>query len=268
MKIIVLTFISLILLVSAGTIHTNYSKPPIQISKQNTALNFNNDLLRFFSMGQKRLIVDLLWITTLLESDIEHYKKQDLNSWMYLRFKSIFELDPYFLSAYRFAGKYLSIIKDDLYGADEVFTKGLKYYPDDYNLIYDAGFLYAFELGDYNKAIPLYEKLKEFPEAPEFISSLIEKFKLNIHNDLNLTFKVVQEIYNDTHSESPLKHRLAFDLYRIKAEIDLECLNNNEINCSRKDFKGDYYLYKDGKYFSQTEFEPYRLKKLNNQVEN
>ena len=87
-----------------------------------------------FSMGQKRVLADLIWIATLLESDVEHYKSDDLNSWMYLRFKTLFELDPSFLTGYRFAGKYLSIVKDDLEGAKEIFEQGLANYPQDYQL--------------------------------------------------------------------------------------------------------------------------------------
>ena len=197
-KVFFLMIVSGTLLVTSGLINKSYQKPKLEISKQNSALNFNNNILVLFSAGQKRLITDLFWITTLLESDESHYGSNDLNSWMYLRFKSIITLDPLFLNAYRFGGKYLSIIKDDLMGAQEVFEQGLKYYPNDYNLIYDASFLYGFEIKDYNKAIPLYEKLSTYQQSPEFIPSLIAKMRLNISNDLELTYKVVEDLYNKT----------------------------------------------------------------------
>lgn len=125
--------------------------PIIVLNKQNTALNVNKNLLLFFNIGNKRLISDLLWVQTLLESDEEHYGKNDLNSWMYLRFLSISLLDPLFFENYMYGGLYLSIVKDDVLGAAEIFEKGLIYYPDNYNLNYYAGFNYYFELGDLKK---------------------------------------------------------------------------------------------------------------------
>lgn len=253
-------FVNISLLLLAGLIHTKTNFPTIKVSKQNSALNFNNDLIRIFSAGQKRLITDLLWITTLLESDHEHYKQRDLNSWMFLRFKSITLLDPLFLSAYRYGGKYLSIIKDDLLGAKEIFDDGLSVFPEDYNLIYDAAFLYSFELNDFKTGASLYRKLALNPQAPEFIVSLVSKLELEVHNDLELAFKVVNEMREATEKETSLYRKLTKDLYAIKAEIDLKCLNEEKSNCSRKDFLGYPYLFKDKKYYSKFPFKKYRFK--------
>lgn len=248
---IFLIIIALILLGSAGTINNSYKFPKVDISKQDSAINFNDDLMTLFSLGQKRLLADVLWITTLLESDLEHYNKKDLNSWMYLRFKSIVKLDPKYLVAYRYGGKYLSIIKDDLLGAKEIFDKGLHYYPNDYNLLYDAAYLYAFELRDYSQGKLLYKKLSRFPEAPDFIHSLVNKLDYKIHNDINLTFQTVKKMWENTQENTFLKTRLGIDLYNIKSEIDLKCLNSKKIGCDTLDFEGQPYILKDGKYTSQ-----------------
>ena len=73
-------------LLIAGLIHNSIQKPEIVFNKQSSALNINQDFLKILSSGQNRLLADYLWIVTLLESDHDHYKKKDLNSWMYLRF--------------------------------------------------------------------------------------------------------------------------------------------------------------------------------------
>ena len=63
------------------------------------------------------MISSLLWTHTLLFSDYEHYKNDDLDSWMYLRFNTITDLDPRMYEAYNYGGQYLSIVKDDVFGA-------------------------------------------------------------------------------------------------------------------------------------------------------
>src|SRR5690606_9895324 len=112
------------------------------------------------------------------ESDLEHYKTKDLNSWMYLRFKSIIELDPKFLMAYQFGGQYLNIIKDDLEGSREIFEAGLRIFPNDYRLIRDAAFLYAFELEENQRAAELYERALTFSQAPIYFHSILSKLRL------------------------------------------------------------------------------------------
>jgi tetratricopeptide (TPR) repeat protein len=259
-KHLFLIFTTVILLVAAGKLNNSFTKPVIEIRKQDSAINFNSDLLRIFSMGQKKLLTDILWISTLLESDEEHYNKKDLNSWIYLRFVSIFNLDPQFLNAYRFGGQYLSIVKDDLLGADIIFQKGLSHFPDDYDLNYHAAFLYGFELGQYEKAIKSYEKIVNHPRAPEFVSSIINKFRYSLNDDLPLTFKVVLETYKNTPEDSNIKTKLFHDLYAIKAEIDLDCLNNTKKDCSRIDFsQKPYILLSDGTYKSAYEFKKYKM---------
>ena len=78
-----------ILFVFAGVTNHKNPKPKIILEKQDTAINLNKNILLFLNFGNRRIIADLLWIQTLLESDNEHYKQKDLNSWMYLRFLNI-----------------------------------------------------------------------------------------------------------------------------------------------------------------------------------
>src|SRR4051812_26318090 len=78
--------IGIVLFLIAGIINQRTPKPNPDLSKQLTALNVNKDLLVFLSAGNKRLITDLLWVQTLLESDLQHYSARDLKNWMFIRF--------------------------------------------------------------------------------------------------------------------------------------------------------------------------------------
>lgn len=245
----------------SGYLNSQLNKPLFNVSKQQSALNFNDYFLMFVGASNKRLISDLFWISTLIESDLDHYKKKDLNSWMYLRFKTITFLDPKNLKVYQFGGKYLSIIKDDLLGAQQIFEKGLTYYPQDFDLNFDAGFLYGFELDDFDKAIEKYENIINHPRAPNFLIGIINKLKFEKSKDLNLAFRLNLERYSQL-PDGPMKQKVHSELYAIKAQIDLECLNSFKDHCEKSDFeKIPYFKDNSGNYKSVKNYKEYKLYK-------
>lgn len=243
-----------------GYIHQKNAKPVPQLSKQDTALNINKDLLVFLSAGNKRFLTDLLWVQTLIESDLDHYSGGDLNSWMYLRFSTIAALDPYFYENYRWGGQYLAIVKDDLQGAASLMEKGIKYFPDDYALNYNLGFSYYYELGDYKKGIQYMEKIERHPNAPVYIPSLVMKMKIELGFDYNTVLSLIYDMMTSTKDEH-LKEKLSADFHALKSERDLKCLNSGKSGCETKDAYGVDYIRIGGKYHSRTSFVPYRLRK-------
>ena len=256
---------NLVILLTAVTVysmalfsHLSFEKPLIIISKQDSSVNFNEDFLRIFSIGNKKLLSDVLWVQTLLDSDLEHYGKKDLGGWMFIRFMSISALDPLFYENYYYGGLYLSIVKDDIYGAAALYDKGLKIYPDDYNLNYNAGFNYYFEMGDYERGLPLLDKIKDHPKAPGQLVSIVNKLKLAMGMSIEIVYQLVEDRFKIA-TDPILKEKLHDELYSIRAEIDLECLNSGKEGCSRKDYSGNYYIYQNGKFSAGKKFKPYRL---------
>lgn len=253
-----------VFLVLAGILNLKVKRPIPVISKQESALNFNRDLLSYVSMGNKRLLTDLIWIQTLIESDLEHYKSNDLNSWMYLRFKTISHLDPKFYENYYWGGQFLSIVKDDLIGAADLLESGLKFYPEDFKLNYFLGFNYYFEMGNYELGIKYLEKIMHYPQAPKFVPNLVLKMKVEMgfnYDSALLLLKANISSATDKH----LIEKLNTDFYALKAERDLKCLNKNKLDCDLKDAENNYYIFKNGRYYSQKSFIPYRLKKKGDQ---
>ena len=246
-------------LLLSGLLNSQLTKPDLNLSKQDTAINFDKNLLIFFSAGNKRLLTDLIWVQTLIESDNEHYKGKDLNNWLFLRFNTISILDPKFYENYLYGGQFLAIIKDDLEGANVIYEKGTTFYPNDYSLNYNAGFMNYFEKGDYQKGLKYLEKISNHPKAPVYVKSIITKLKASLGMDLKEVFQLVLHNYQST-KDTKLKKRLYSDLYAIKAEIDLECLNTQSQNCSGNDLQGKPYILKNGKFESEIKFSPYRIK--------
>jgi tetratricopeptide (TPR) repeat protein len=239
-------------------INKDLRKPKIEISKQDSALNFNTTFLKVFSLGNKRFFSDILWVQTLLESDEEHYKQKDLNSWMFIRFNNVAELDPMFYQNYLWGGIYLSIIKDDRLGAAEIFEKGLKYYPEDYDLIYNAGFNYYAQLENYKRAYELFLKIQHHPKAPAFLPTLTAKIKFQHDFDYDGTIAFLLDQYKIAKDQMIIS-KIEKNLYALKAEKDLKCLNEGKENCDLKDIKGTPYKMINGMYQASEEFTPYRF---------
>ena len=234
------------------------NKPIIQVSKQESASTLNATLLNFFDLGIKRIYTDILWIQTLLESDLEHYKGNDGNSWMFHRFYTIAALDPQFIENYWYGGQYLSVIKDDDVGAQILFEKGLEVYPNDTYLLYYAGSHYLLELNDKKNALKYYEKIFDHPKTPEHIRALVSRLKAE-EGFLKESFYLMQQLYNQAPEGSSLKKAYHKRLYAIKAERDLTCLNARETPCDHVDLDGRPYIQKHGVYKSQQKWEKLRL---------
>lgn len=243
----------------AYNINQNLNKPHIVISKQDESLNLNDEMLQKFNLGFKRLESSLLWISTILESDIDHYKKKDLNSWMFRRFNSISKLDPKFYENYAFGGVYLSIIKDDIEGASILYHKGLSIYPDDYSLLKNASFHFYFEAKDLETSYSLFKRLEKFPNDSPFTKLTLSKLEAN-NGNLSDAFFMLSE-YQKKHPPETMIGKKIYDYrYSVKAEIDLECLNGHQENCFKYDLDNNPYLKINHRYQAVKPWAPYRPK--------
>lgn len=253
-----------IILVSLSSSHyllSGIEKPSIQISKQSDSLNISTQVWKYVNLGQKRLISSILWIATILESDHEHYKSKDLNSWMFLRFNSISELEPNFYENYAFSGPYLSVIKDDLHGASYMYKKGLAVYPDDYYLLNQASFHFYYEAHDIDYSYKILQKLNKHKKASALVKSALSRIEAD-KGDLPRAFEILTEFQNTFADKNFISDKIYEFRYSIKAEIDLACLNSLNKGCSSYDLDGVPYV-KTGRSFSATKnWTPYRPKWL------
>ncbi len=222
--------------------------PKINISKQDSAININQTFVNLFSAGQKQLLSSLLWVQTILDSDLEHYKKNDSNNWMFLRFNTIVSLDPKFYEAYLYGGQYLSVIKDDDLGAKVIYDKGLNVYPLDYKLNYNAAFHYNFELNDTLMALERYyilEKHHDLTKLAPKLPSLIKKLKINSIRNIDDNIELLKLSLKDAPEYSILRTYYQDRLNNLYITKDLQCLNDKKINtnrCNKIDPFGNRYL--------------------------
>ncbi len=174
----------------------NLKHLPPKINPQLREYNFNEKLL-YINLGQKRLITSLLWIKTLIDSDLEHYKNNDLNSWLFLRFKTMTDLDPKFLEVYRFGGLYLSIIKDDIEGSSFIFDRGLEKFPEDYTLNLYAGYHFYLEDKQYDKALKSFRRVLKSTKAKQMTKLIIAKLLANTQKNKEILKKELEVLIED-----------------------------------------------------------------------
>lgn len=253
-------FISFALFSLAYEINIKNEKPLMFVSAQENTTNLNASLFSYINLGLKRLISSTLWISTILESDIEHYKKKDLNSWMFLRFNSISELEPNFYENYSFGGVYLSIVKDDLDGASVIFNKGLIRYPTNFSLLRDASFHFFFEAKNFNRAYELTQVIKKYYPEKHVLIGMTAKLEAE-NGRLEDALATLSEYQKNYPVGSFIGDKIFQNRYALKAEIDLECLNKNpKQSCDLFDLKNIPYIKSANGFIAQAEWVPYRRK--------
>lgn len=213
---------SIFLLFCAFLLQQKITKPMIQVSKQDSAITLNGRYLRILDVGQHRLLSSWLWITTIIDSDLDHYKQKDLNSWLYLRFKMISDLDPYFLTNYIFGGEYLSIVKDDDIGAYDFLKLGLTKFPDNFHLNYQMGYHLYYELGKKEESLHFYEKTLKSPNiftSHKFLPAYVLKLKANLDSPED-ALTLLWPILEKTPTGTPYYERLLNRVNEIKKQIE------------------------------------------------
>lgn len=260
--------IGLMLLSLSGAYYVSQKseKPTLFISKQESGFNVDDSFFKYFNLGQKRLMSSIIWIMTILESDNDHYKNEDLNSWMFHRFNTISNLEPLFYENYAFGGPYLSIIKDDLKGATYIYNKGLSKFPDDFYLLKNAAFHFHFEVEDYQRSREIHKHLLHHKNINPILYSSLARIESELGNK-EAAFTILLSNYNDLkkRNQTALADKTKEHLYAIRAEIDLECLNGkttSNIKCNTHDLNGAPYI-KDslGRFKASKAWTPFKIKK-------
>lgn len=255
--------IALIFLGVASSVSQHIHKPSITISKQEDSWHLNTEMIQKFHLGFKRLQSSVIWISTIIESDVEHYKKRDLNSWMFLRFSTISVLEPRFYENYSFGGIYLSVVKDDLEGASVIYQKGLAQYPNDFKLLRDSSYHFFYEAKNFDKAYEISQKIKHLYPEKKYLLGMITKLEAE-NGRLEDALKGLDHYQLDYPVGNIIGDKIFKSRYALKAEIDLNCLNVLKgNNCSRVDLNNDFYIKTSSGYFAQQKWEPYRRKSLN-----
>lgn len=174
MKLAIISFITLVF--------STYFQSQISIPVTNKKFLKPPPSMKYFTWGYNDLTSSLLWIRLVQNIDtceegkysgsdyvapqqnkdgvvtikavVERKLKPSKchKGWVYSMLDVITEITPRFKIAYEHGAQFLSIIVDDREGARLIFEKGLKLYPNDWRLNFNAAYLFLWELQDSARA--------------------------------------------------------------------------------------------------------------------
>lgn len=148
---------------------SDYLPPPIAIKN--------------LSVGLKNQFADTLWLRAVQDFDYCEKKVNEMEckskSWLFQTLNLAFELDPYLEPPmYQTAGLALTVIISDYLGASIIFDKGVRQYPNNWEIAYSAAYHALYEEKNKTKAARLYENAAK-NGAPTWVYSLAGRIAMD-----------------------------------------------------------------------------------------
>ena len=183
-------------------------------------------LLQHFSLGYKDFTANLLWLRYLQSADFCSFekgipiytgdKKHCELGWAFRMVDAITELAPRFKSVYTISSSIISVFTGDKKGAEKILLKGVKVFPQDWQINLYTAYLYTTEIKKPEKAAVYAYKAAE-NGGPQWL--------------YNLSAKKHSEIGNKLLAETILKNLLKRDLTKDqKAQIEKQLKELKENN--------------------------------------
>jgi len=184
-------------------------------------------LLKVMSLEYAPLMADLYWTRVVQyygDKNVRHDAKFEL-LWPLLDVTTT--LDPNLLVAYRFGSMFLSESAPQGAGrpdlAIELIERGIQANPEYWRFYEDLGFIYYFELHDYNKAAAAFLEGSRNPQALPWMKVLAAKVAEQGDNRETSEF-LWNEIYTST-SDPQMKENAATHLQLLRADADCKAID-------------------------------------------
>ena len=131
--------------------------------------------LEHFTFGYRDLVADLLWLRVIQDLEVCDRKVTEdqlcSQSWVYRMVDKITDLSPQFRIVYATVPLLLAMSVNDPVGAINLFEKSLKYFPNDWPILYRGASLYLFYQGDKVAAADYLVRAQK-NGAPQWLGSL------------------------------------------------------------------------------------------------
>lgn len=163
--------------------------------------------LEHFTFGYHELVADLLWIRAL-----QDFEKCDRpvaqgalcnQSWAYQMVEKVTDLSPRFRIIYATIPLLLSVVINDQEGAIRLLEKGVKYFPDDWPILYRGGYLYLYDQNNKEKAAEFFVRSQK-NGGPDWLASFATRLYSESGQD-ELARQVIRDFEGSGLSEGLLK---------------------------------------------------------------
>lgn len=175
-------------------------------------------IIEHLTFGFKIQMADFLWLRAV--QDFDHCSKQiteqqcEGKSWLFSVLDVASTLDPRLEPVmYQTGGLALSVIITDIEGASQFFNRGVRIYPDNWQIVYTAAYHALYEEKNKMKASRLY--LQAFKNgAPPWTQVLAGRLASD-EGDLDFAEQILQDMIAQNKDEK-LINRLKTKLQEIK----------------------------------------------------
>lgn len=148
-----------------------------------------SQLLHF---GQKELVSSLAWIDIIQNSNTD----KDEIPFEFSRAIFISKLSPLFFINYSYNGTLISIAKDQFENSNNILKLGLKYFPNNYELLFQLGFNNYFLQNNLNEGLDIFKLI----------------YDLNIYQNYNPLFPIIYSNLQKKSGQKELARRILYDL--------------------------------------------------------
>lgn len=154
------------------------------------------EYVEYFTFGFNESIADSLWIRWIQDGD-KCVKYQDIeqtasvsdsqdpdftnprhkvcdNSWSFKMIDAVTKIAPRFKMPYEAGAITLSVLTEDYKGADVIFDRGVKQFPEDWTILYRAAYHYLYDQQNLERAADLLTKAS-YHGAPEWLKLLASR---------------------------------------------------------------------------------------------
>jgi tetratricopeptide (TPR) repeat protein len=184
-------------------------------------------LLKVMSLEYAPLVADMYWTRVVQyygDKAVRHDADLEL-LWPLLDVTTT--LDPNLLVAYRFGSMFLSESAPSGAGrpdlAIQLIYRGIQANPDYWRFYQDLGFIYYFELHDYDKAAAAFLEGSKNPQAMAWMKVLAAKVSAQGDNPETSKF-LWNDIYTST-SDPQMKENALTQLQLLKADEDCKAID-------------------------------------------
>jgi hypothetical protein len=140
-------------------------------------MSLNPETVDLVSLGYQRLLSSTLWLRFLQNTPPKKIEP-GMSSWIFHDLLSISVLDPEFYPIYTDAAIFLSVITEDKQGAEEIFLRGTKQFPEDWRIRSYLGYHYEWELKDSKKAFVQYRLAATAKDAPDLVRLIAASYTI------------------------------------------------------------------------------------------
>jgi tetratricopeptide (TPR) repeat protein len=184
-------------------------------------------LVKVMSLEYAPLLADIYWTRVVQYYGNKHVRGQANLELLWPMLDITTTLDPNLLISYRFGAMFLSQAppagagRPDL--AVQLIQRGIQANPDYWRLYEDLGFVYYFDLKDYQKASAAFLEGSKKPNAQLWMKVMAAKVAAEGESN-DTSFFLWKDIYNSTADPSVKKNAL-LHLQLLKVKEDCKQLN-------------------------------------------